>query len=674
MLRHQRYPEPKDRLDEEEDGSQDGRPAMAARSIRCSPAQGAISSVANDFSKIGLSSDMCVPVLSRRTPSVTTVINSPSKMPSRTFSSVCSPPSPPIQHSLVTHEKIAVQEETAKSSTAAKDAEILGSKPAVLVVEPGDNVKESLTPVQPSSPASCSRSGETETEALTQRRTIYPNVPYSPYGSPSCSPRFARRKPLRSTQTVSMECKDGYTQLNQYRLKEDIGQGSYGIVKLAYNEEDDIHYAMKILSKKKLMKRAGLYGRPAPVRFLSAQGPAQMCSVSGLPQQTAAQQQQQQPCVLSRRPLTAAASVGRVMMPRSASAAGRIPSSSHGSRNSVTAAWNERSQNPMDQIRREVAILRKLDHPNVVKLVEVLDDPDDDHLYMAFELLEKGEILQVPTDTPLEEHVARAYFRDIVLGLEYLHFQKIIHRDVKPSNLLLGNNGRVRVADFGVCNEFHGSDALLSNTAGTPAFIAPEALMQRRGMYSGKAADVWSLGITLYAIVFGDVPFRDDNILALYSKITSQPLQFPSAFNVSEDLKDLISRMLTKDPSLRITVPEIKEHPWVTSNDEDPMPTEEENCNPGLIEVTDDEVRFSVRSIPKLDTLILVKAMLKKHSFRHPFPVHQTAKPENDDRRRKLQQRANTCTGGMTARSSSSHARFALQEVEEPRNGVSNFS
>lgn len=122
-------------------------------------------------------------------------------------------------------------------------------------------------------------------------------------------------------------------------------KGSYGIVKLVYNEEDEIHYAMKILSKKKLMKKAGVFGRMIPGKKGSA--------------------------------------------------------------------------NPLAKVYREIALLKKLDHPNVVKLVEVLDDPDEDNLYLVFELVQKGEILQVPTDKPLDEETARKNFRDIVMGVEY---------------------------------------------------------------------------------------------------------------------------------------------------------------------------------------------------------------------------------------------------------------
>lgn len=374
-------------------------------------------------------------------------------------------------------------------------------------------------------------------------RALYPALPYSPFSSPSSSPRLGRS--IRESRRVSIEAHKGYTQLNQYRLKEEIGQGSFGIVKLAYSEEDDSHYAMKILSKKKLLKRAGMFGRQPPPR--------------------------------------------------------------RGRSNSTS--------NPLDQVYHEIAVLKKLNHPNIVKLVEVLDDPDSDNLYMVFEFLEKGPVIEIPTNTPLSETQAWTYFRDVVLGMEYLHHQKIIHRDIKPSNLLLDEKGRVQIADFGVCNQFEGVDALLSGTAGTPAFVAPEALSENRSEYSGKAVDVWAMGVTLYAFVVGNVPFHDASVLILYNKIRNQPLVFPST--ISTELQDLLSRMLKKNPADRITVPEIKVHSWVTKNGMFPMPSESENCV--FVEVTEEEIDNCVRTIPKLDTLILVKSMLKKHSFGHPY-------------------------------------------------------
>ncbi|XP_051749251.1 calcium/calmodulin-dependent protein kinase kinase 1 isoform X2 [Ctenopharyngodon idella] len=365
--------------------------------------------------------------------------------------------------------------------------------------------------------------------------------------------RYSRiaRQPTIESKRVSISDSQDCQQLNQYKLKSEIGKGSYGVVKLAYNEDDDKYYAMKVVSKKKLMKQYGFPRRPPPRGPKAAQG--------------------EQPKVLG----------------------------------------------PLERVYQEIAILKKLDHLNIVKLVEVLDDPAEDNLHMVFELMQKGPVMEVPTDSPFSEDQARHYFRDIVLGIEYLHYQKIVHRDIKPSNLLLGDDGHVKIADFGVSNQFEGNDALLSSTAGTPAFMAPETLSDNRKSFSGKALDVWAMGVTLYCFVYGKCPFIDEYILALHNKIKCKPVEFPETPAVSEGLKDLVSRMLDKNPDARITVPEIKVDPWVTKDGTDPLPLEEEHCT--VIEVTEEEVQNSVKFIPSLSAVILVKAMLRKRSFGNPF-------------------------------------------------------
>ncbi|KAI8518789.1 Calcium calmodulin-dependent protein kinase kinase 2 [Branchiostoma belcheri] len=406
-----------------------------------------------------------------------------------------------------------------------KDAQLpdLHRQPSVVVTD-SQNIVSQSGPQEPSGK-----------ECLD--RPIYPTLPYSPYSSPMASPRLSHRYPRRpatESHRVSIMDKEDFTQLNQYRLKEEIGKGAYGVVKLAYDEKDDTNYAMKIISKKKLIKR-DFFRRP-PTRGVGRRGGA------------------------------APASRG------------------------------------LQQIYKEIAILKKLHHPNIVHLKEVLDDPQDDYLYLVFELVEKGPVLEVPTNNPLSEDQARQYFRDVLLGLEYLQYQKIIHGDIKPSNLLLGDDGHVKIADFGVSNEYDGVDALMSSSVGTPAFMAPETLSESTDKYSGKGLDVWALGITLYCFVYGHCPFEDSSILALHTKIRTQDLTFPNRYDVSLPLKELLKKMLDKDPISRVTIPDIKVNEWVTEKGSVPLPTEADNCT--LVEVTDDEVTNCVKQVPQLNTLV----------------------------------------------------------------------
>uniref|UniRef100_A0A7N5JC35 calcium/calmodulin-dependent protein kinase n=1 Tax=Ailuropoda melanoleuca TaxID=9646 RepID=A0A7N5JC35_AILME len=403
--------------------------------------------------------------------------------------------------------------------------------------------------------------------------------PYATGPASHISPRAWRRPTIESHHVAISDAED-CVQLNQYKLQSEIGKGAYGVVRLAYNESEDRHYAMKVLSKKKLLKQYGFPRRPPPRGSQATQGgPAKQLL-------------------------------------------------------------------PLERVYQEIAILKKLDHVNVVKLIEVLDDPAEDNLYLArptqaeniqldstnipkphstdqrdsgsvFDLLRKGPVMEVPSDKPFPEEQARLYLRDIVLGLEYLHCQKIVHRDIKPSNLLLGDDGHVKIADFGVSNQFEGNDAQLSSTAGTPAFMAPEAISDSGQSFSGKALDVWATGVTLYCFVYGKCPFIDDYILALHRKIKNEAVVFPEEPKVSEELKDLILKMLDKNPETRIGVPDIKLHPWVTKSGEEPLPSEEEHCS--VVEVTEEEVKNSVRLIPSWTTVILVKSMLRKRSFGNPF-------------------------------------------------------
>ncbi|XP_041796495.1 calcium/calmodulin-dependent protein kinase kinase 1b isoform X1 [Chelmon rostratus] len=359
------------------------------------------------------------------------------------------------------------------------------------------------------------------------------------------------RQPTIETKRVSITDADDCVQLNQYKLNKEIGKGSYGVVKLAYDEDSEQYYAMKVVSKKRLMRQCGFLRRLSPQGSNSQQDPFPKAVL------------------------------------------------------------------PLEKVYKEIAILKKLDHHNVVKLVEVLDDPDEDGLHMAFELMTKGPVMEVPTDEPFTEEQACFYFRDVVLGIEYLHYHKIIHRDIKPSNLLLGDDGHVKIADFGVSNTFEGADALLSSTAGTPAFMAPEMMTEHEQSFSGKALDVWAMGVTLYCFVFGKCPFFDEYIVSLHNKIKNKPVEFPETPLISNELKELIEKMLDKNPETRITIPEIKLHAWVTENGSNPLPLEEDHCT--AVEVTEEEVQNSVKLITSLSTVILVKSMLRKRSFSNPF-------------------------------------------------------
>jgi len=247
-----------------------------------------------------------------------------------------------------------------------------------------------------------------------------------------------------------------------------------------------------------------------------------------------------------------------------------------------------------DGVLREIAIMKKLNHQNVVKLFEVINDPTEECLYIVMEYIEGGAIMSSSdfSNCPMSENLARKYFRDIVSGLEYLHEQKVIHRDIKPENLLVNRDGVVKIADFGVSHIFENDD-ILRCSAGSPAFLAPELCTDEQIPISGKAVDIWALGVSLYCLVFAKLPFETSSksLTDIYHKIKNDPLTFPR--DVSIELKFLFQRLLDKNPFTRISISEIKNNEWITMNHTCPMKELDDHI---LLSVTDQELNDAIIS------------------------------------------------------------------------------
>ncbi|KAF9579337.1 hypothetical protein BGW38_004446, partial [Lunasporangiospora selenospora] len=354
------------------------------------------------------------------------------------------------------------------------------------------------------------------------------------------------------------------------------------------------------------------------------------------------------------------------------------------------------------KIRREIAIMKKCIHPNVVRLIEVIDDPNARKIYLVLEFMEGGEVHWKDAEErpilPLDD--ARTIFRDVVLGLEYLHIQGIIHRDIKPANLLLSGDGTVKISDFGVSHfsekhsldhdldssplidkdlpalpssanpfenifrhsvhapfsssisgsgpttfnpdNYHqqhlsttqwGDDLELAKTAGSPAFFAPELCYATLSSASQtsfilspptprsnpttptgtlstgsgqgyaprppitKSIDIWALGVTLYCFIYGCCPFVAETEFELFNIISRKqpgyPDSVPGREYICPEIKDLLSKLLEKDVSKRISLKEVKEHPWVTQDLEDPevWRTETDPCNYQRVQITDDDLK-----------------------------------------------------------------------------------
>ncbi|XP_077252929.1 serine/threonine-protein kinase GRIK1-like [Tasmannia lanceolata] len=231
------------------------------------------------------------------------------------------------------------------------------------------------------------------------------------------------------------------------------------------------------------------------------------------------------------------------------------------------------SETAMTDVLREVSIMKMLAHPNIVNLIEVIDDPNTDHFYMVLEYVEgkwiyegsgpPGGIAESTTRRGIAEDTARRYLRGIVAGLMYLHAHNIVHGDIKPDNLLVTSSGTVKIGDFSVSQVFEDSNDELRRSPGTPVFTAPECCLGLT--YHGKVADTWAMGVTLYCMVLGQYPFLGDTLQDTYDKIVNNPLSLPDG--IDPELKNLLEGLLCKDPGQRISLETVAVHPWVVSEE-----------------------------------------------------------------------------------------------------------
>ncbi|KAJ8751302.1 hypothetical protein K2173_016484 [Erythroxylum novogranatense] len=212
----------------------------------------------------------------------------------------------------------------------------------------------------------------------------------------------------------------------------------------------------------------------------------------------------------------------------------------------------------MSNIKREISIMRMLNHPNIVKLFEVLASKTK--IYFVMEFIKGGELFAKVAKGRFSEDLSRRYFQQLISAVGYCHSRGVFHRDLKLENLLLDDNGNLKVSDFGLSaiTEQIQPDGLLHTLCGTPAYVAPEILAKKG--YDGTKVDVWACGVILFVLTAGFLPFNDPNLMVLYRKIYKGEYRCPKW--MSHDLKRLLSRLLDTNPDTRITVDEIVRDPW----------------------------------------------------------------------------------------------------------------
>ncbi|KAI9136262.1 kinase-like domain-containing protein, partial [Paraphysoderma sedebokerense] len=218
---------------------------------------------------------------------------------------------------------------------------------------------------------------------------------------------------------------------------------------------------------------------------------------------------------------------------------------------------NIKTEKQRNSVKREIRLLRLLNHPSIVRVYDAIETQDQVMIVMEF--ANGGELFDYIVKHGLvKEKEARVFFRQIISAIDYCHQNSIIHRDLKPENLLLDQDKNIKIIDFGFVNTYR-RDGLLDTYCGSPFYAAPEMIKGIK--YIGPEVDIWSLGVILFALLSGRLPFDATTMPKLYEKIAAGDYRCPSHF--SSEACHLIGRMLTVDPRKRATLAEIRQHAWV---------------------------------------------------------------------------------------------------------------
>ncbi|XP_033735129.1 MAP/microtubule affinity-regulating kinase 3-like isoform X14 [Pecten maximus] len=217
----------------------------------------------------------------------------------------------------------------------------------------------------------------------------------------------------------------------------------------------------------------------------------------------------------------------------------------------------------LQKLFREVRIMKLLDHPNIVKLFEVIET--EKTLYLVMEYASGGEVFDyLVAHGRMKEKEARAKFRQIVSAVQYCHQKHIVHRDLKAENLLLDGDMNIKIADFGFSNEFVPGNKL-DTFCGSPPYAAPELFQGKK--YDGPEVDVWSLGVILYTLVSGSLPFDGQNLKELRERVLRGKYRIP--FYMSTDCENLLKKFLVLNPTKRASLENIMRDKWMNIGYED---------------------------------------------------------------------------------------------------------
>jgi hypothetical protein len=216
-------------------------------------------------------------------------------------------------------------------------------------------------------------------------------------------------------------------------------------------------------------------------------------------------------------------------------------------------------------VKKEITIMKNFDHPNILKIKDVIEDEKNKKIFIIMPYIKNGPIVKINQDCTTDiipRDKFKIYARQIIDGLRYLHTNNIIHCDIKPDNILLGDNDNVYLIDFGSCQINKHKKYLNNKINGTLLFFAPELFLSGPQMNT-KMTDIWALGVTLFIMLYGYFPFFEKNYSELRNKIVNTKPNYPE--NIDEDEHDFFEKMLYKDPCKRSSLRDLKYHRFITS-------------------------------------------------------------------------------------------------------------
>ena len=211
-------------------------------------------------------------------------------------------------------------------------------------------------------------------------------------------------------------------------------------------------------------------------------------------------------------------------------------------------------------MEREIEVMKYISHPNILELYDVIKDTNENCIYLILEYCQKGDLSNFLNKRPLKEEMVCNYIKQLAKGLKYLIDRNIIHRDLKPQNILISDSDEIKITDFGFAR-YYKQNEMVETICGSPLYMAPEIMKKKK--YKSNV-DLWSVGIIMYEMLTGYVPFKARTPLELIQTIeNTDKVKFPSNIEISEDCKNLLNSLLQKNPDDRISWSNFFKHPWL---------------------------------------------------------------------------------------------------------------